>query len=268
MELFKFNFPPLQRFEGECEPKLICFLKFVFQTIRLQLTPASSWWPPESVSRRGRAGWTSFREMSTSLSTSSPRLSDTALTASSLLFPIQVQPTTQLFFIYILRHEILQYSPFNTINLSLSLTVDILTYVTWKLSGLPKHRVIGSGTNLDSARFRFLMADKLGIHPSSFNGWILGEHGDTSGEDAVGNNCVWCARVCTCMKVDGFQMCYSACVEWNKRGWSQPADVKPWYRHWQRRRELERDSQEGGGQVGWRSLKSSLWIQYFKVWSF
>lgn len=59
----------------------------------------------------------------------------------------------------------------------------MLTYVTWKLSGLPQHRVIGSGTNLDSARFRYLMADKLGIHPSSFNGWILGEHGDTSGED-------------------------------------------------------------------------------------
>lgn len=60
--------------------------------------------------------------------------------------------------------------------------VDVLTYVTWKLSGLPKHRVIGSGTNLDSARFRYLMAERLGIHPSSFNGWILGEHGDSSGE--------------------------------------------------------------------------------------
>lgn len=60
-------------------------------------------------------------------------------------------------------------------------TVDVLTYVTWKLSGLPKHRVIGSGTNLDSARFRYLMAERLGIHASSFNGWVLGEHGDTSG---------------------------------------------------------------------------------------
>ncbi|NP_001401162.1 L-lactate dehydrogenase B chain isoform 3 [Homo sapiens] len=58
--------------------------------------------------------------------------------------------------------------------------VDILTYVTWKLSGLPKHRVIGSGCNLDSARFRYLMAEKLGIHPSSCHGWILGEHGDSS----------------------------------------------------------------------------------------
>lgn len=61
-------------------------------------------------------------------------------------------------------------------------SVDVLTYVTWKLSGLPKHRVIGSGTNLDSARFRYLMAERLGIHSSSFNGWVLGEHGDTSGE--------------------------------------------------------------------------------------
>ncbi|XP_021572098.1 L-lactate dehydrogenase B chain isoform X3 [Carlito syrichta] len=58
--------------------------------------------------------------------------------------------------------------------------VDILTYVTWKLSGLPKHRVIGSGCNLDSARFRYLMAEKLSIHPSSCHGWILGEHGDSS----------------------------------------------------------------------------------------
>ena len=58
--------------------------------------------------------------------------------------------------------------------------VDILMYVTWKLSGLPKHHVIGSGCNLDSARFRYLMAEKLGIHPSSCHGWILGEHDDSS----------------------------------------------------------------------------------------
>lgn len=70
----------------------------------------------------------------------------------------------------------------NTLSLIHSnLSVDVLTYVTWKLSGLPKHRVIGSGTNLDSARFRYLMAERLGIHASSFNGWVLGEHGDTSG---------------------------------------------------------------------------------------
>uniref|UniRef100_A0A3Q2P1A3 L-lactate dehydrogenase n=1 Tax=Fundulus heteroclitus TaxID=8078 RepID=A0A3Q2P1A3_FUNHE len=75
--------------------------------------------------------------------------------------------------------QIVRYSP-DCIIIVVSNPVDVLTYVTWKLSGLPMHRVIGSGTNLDSARFRFLMADKLGIHSSSFNGWILGEHGDTS----------------------------------------------------------------------------------------
>ncbi|XP_027702609.1 L-lactate dehydrogenase A chain-like isoform X3 [Vombatus ursinus] len=58
--------------------------------------------------------------------------------------------------------------------------VDILTYVTWKLSGFPKHRVIGSGTNLDSARFRFLIGSRLGVNPTSCHGWVIGEHGDSS----------------------------------------------------------------------------------------
>ncbi|XP_051747155.1 L-lactate dehydrogenase B-A chain [Ctenopharyngodon idella] len=75
--------------------------------------------------------------------------------------------------------QIVKYSP-DCILVVVSNPVDVLTYVTWKLSGLPKHRVIGSGTNLDSARFRYIMAEKLGIHSSSFNGYILGEHGDTS----------------------------------------------------------------------------------------
>ncbi|OXB58305.1 hypothetical protein ASZ78_012588 [Callipepla squamata] len=75
--------------------------------------------------------------------------------------------------------QIVKYSPNCTI-LVVSNPVDILTYVTWKLSGLPKHRVIGSGCNLDTARFRYLMAERLGIHPTSCHGWILGEHGDSS----------------------------------------------------------------------------------------
>ncbi|OZC11271.1 L-lactate dehydrogenase [Onchocerca flexuosa] len=58
--------------------------------------------------------------------------------------------------------------------------VDVLTYVAWKISGLPPHRVFGSGTNLDSARFRFLLSEKLGIAPTSCHGWIIGEHGDSS----------------------------------------------------------------------------------------
>ncbi|KAM9467406.1 L-lactate dehydrogenase B-A chain [Clarias gariepinus] len=75
--------------------------------------------------------------------------------------------------------QIVKYSPNCTI-LVVSNPVDIMTYVTWKLSGLPKHRVFGSGTNLDTARFRYMMAERLGIHASSFNGYVLGEHGDSS----------------------------------------------------------------------------------------
>ncbi|XP_025245304.1 L-lactate dehydrogenase A-like 6B isoform X2 [Theropithecus gelada] len=58
--------------------------------------------------------------------------------------------------------------------------LDILSYVAWKLSAFPKNRVIGSGCNLDTARFRFLIGQKLGIHSESCHGWILGEHGDSS----------------------------------------------------------------------------------------
>ncbi|XP_048217469.1 L-lactate dehydrogenase C chain-like isoform X2 [Perognathus longimembris pacificus] len=58
--------------------------------------------------------------------------------------------------------------------------VDILTYVAWKISGLPANRVIGSGCNLDSARFRYFIGEKLGIHSTSCHGWIVGEHGDSS----------------------------------------------------------------------------------------
>ncbi|XP_044259383.1 L-lactate dehydrogenase isoform X3 [Tribolium madens] len=75
--------------------------------------------------------------------------------------------------------KLVKYSP-NTVLLIVSNPVDILTYVAWKLSGLPKHRVLGSGTNLDSSRFRFLMSQKLGVAPSSCHGWIIGEHGDSS----------------------------------------------------------------------------------------
>ena len=76
--------------------------------------------------------------------------------------------------------QLVKYSP-DTILLIVSNPVDILTYVAWKLSGLPKNRVIGSGTNLDSARFRFLLSQRLNIAPTSCHGWIIGEHGDTSG---------------------------------------------------------------------------------------
>lgn len=59
--------------------------------------------------------------------------------------------------------------------------VDILTYIAWKLSGLPRNKVFGSGTNLDSARFQFLLSRRLKVAVESCHGWIIGEHGDSSG---------------------------------------------------------------------------------------
>lgn len=57
--------------------------------------------------------------------------------------------------------------------------VDILTYAVWKFSGLPKERVIGSGTILDTARFRYLLGDYFAVDPRNVHGYIIGEHGDT-----------------------------------------------------------------------------------------
>lgn len=57
--------------------------------------------------------------------------------------------------------------------------VDILTYVVWKFSGLPKERIIGSGTILDTARFRSLLGDYFDVDPRNVHGYIIGEHGDT-----------------------------------------------------------------------------------------
>ncbi|MCL1464327.1 L-lactate dehydrogenase [Argonema galeatum A003/A1] len=57
--------------------------------------------------------------------------------------------------------------------------VDIMTYVTWRLSGLPSSSVIGSGTVLDTARFRYLLAEKLQLDPRSLHAYIIGEHGDS-----------------------------------------------------------------------------------------
>lgn len=65
--------------------------------------------------------------------------------------------------------QIVKYSPGCTI-IMFSNQVDSLTYVTWKLSGFPKHHVFGSRYNLDSALFHYLMAAKLCSHPSTCQG--------------------------------------------------------------------------------------------------
>jgi L-lactate dehydrogenase len=57
--------------------------------------------------------------------------------------------------------------------------VDVMTQIATRLSGLPPERVIGSGTILDTARFRALLGGHLGVSPKSVHAYVLGEHGDS-----------------------------------------------------------------------------------------
>ena len=67
----------------------------------------------------------------------------------------------------------------NAIFVNVTNPVDAITYHILKVSGLPPERVIGTGTLIDSARFRELLADQTGIHPLDLNAYILGEHGES-----------------------------------------------------------------------------------------
>jgi L-lactate dehydrogenase len=57
--------------------------------------------------------------------------------------------------------------------------VDVLTYASWKYSNLPPEHVIGSGTILDTARFRYLLSRHFGVDARSLHAYIIGEHGDS-----------------------------------------------------------------------------------------
>ena len=57
--------------------------------------------------------------------------------------------------------------------------VDILTYVAQKLSGFPAHRVIGSGTVLDTARLKHMLSNHLSVDSRAVHAFIIGEHGDS-----------------------------------------------------------------------------------------
>ncbi len=70
-------------------------------------------------------------------------------------------------------------SGFDGIFLVATNPVDILSYAVYKWSGLPAKQVIGSGTSLDSARFRQAIANLLDVDVRNVHGYIVGEHGDT-----------------------------------------------------------------------------------------
>lgn len=68
----------------------------------------------------------------------------------------------------------------DAVILIVSNPVDILTLVAYQVGKLPKGRIFGSGTTLDTARFRFHLSQSLHVNPKSIHAYILGEHGDSS----------------------------------------------------------------------------------------
>ncbi len=97
--------------------------------------------------------------------------------------------------------EVVKYSP-QAILLVVSNPMDILTYITYKLSGFPKERVIGSGTVLDTSRLRYLLGKHFCVDVRNIHAYIMGEHGDS---EIV----AWSTASVAGMDVDSF--CSTSC---------------------------------------------------------
>jgi L-lactate dehydrogenase len=87
--------------------------------------------------------------------------------------------------------------------------VDVLTYVTLKRSGWESGRVIGSGTVLDSSRFRYLLSQHCGVDVHNVHAYILGEHGDS--EFAA-----WSMTHVAGIKIDEFCPACHHCTNWQR----------------------------------------------------
>lgn len=70
-------------------------------------------------------------------------------------------------------------SGFNGIFLVATNPLDVMTYITYKYSGLPHHKVLGTGTTLDTARLKYLISEKVGVSPKDIDAYVMGEHGDS-----------------------------------------------------------------------------------------
>lgn len=75
--------------------------------------------------------------------------------------------------------NILKYSP-NAVLVIISNPMDTMTYLASKVTGLPKHRVVGMGGALDSSRFKYYLSQALGVNPTEVEGMVIGGHGDTT----------------------------------------------------------------------------------------
>ena len=94
------------------------------------------------------------------------------------------------------------------VMLIVSNPVDVLTYVALKRSGWERNRIIGSGTVLDSARFRYLLGEHCGVDVHNVHGYILGEHGDS--EFAA-----WSMTHIGGSTIDEYCPVCGKCSEWN-----------------------------------------------------
>lgn len=74
---------------------------------------------------------------------------------------------------------ITKYAPEDVILLTVTNPVDILTYATYKLSGIKKNQILGSGTVLDTSRLKYMISKKTGIDARNCHTYIIGEHGDS-----------------------------------------------------------------------------------------
>ncbi len=70
-------------------------------------------------------------------------------------------------------------SGFDGIFLIATNPLDVMTYLTWKYSNLSTNKIIGTGTSLDTARLRYMIANKLKINPKNVHAYVIGEHGDS-----------------------------------------------------------------------------------------
>ena len=75
--------------------------------------------------------------------------------------------------------QIVKHAP-DALYLFVANPVDVLTYVFQKITGIPKHRVIGTGTTLDSIRLRTRLSELYSVNQQQVHAYVLGEHGDSS----------------------------------------------------------------------------------------
>ncbi len=108
-----------------------------------------------------------------------------------------------------ITNDLKKYITEETIVLVVTNPVDILTHLTYKLLDFPRAKVIGSGTVLDTARFRYAISRKMKVDTRNVHSYIIGEHGDS--EVAV-----WSGATIGMMSLDEYCKNLSSCCEFDK----------------------------------------------------